>query len=259
MKYAYVTVLSTNSYFEGVLVLFESLKLTNPKYDTFVVLVNDEIDKKNIDELIKRDYEVIKKPKINVDVNNKNFKYWANTFDKINVFGLYQFDKIVYLDSDMYIKNNIDELFLLPHMSGAIAGKGVYKEWDGINSGLMVIVPEKDLDKKILNVLYEHKFDKDIGDQDLIEYYYNWKDQNLAISEKYNLFYNFSDYYINLLNYKVEDISVIHFIGSIKPWMYDKNGLIKYRIECQLNKDRKYELYFFDKYIELLKKVCKKM
>ena len=61
MNYAYVTVLSTNDYYKGVIVLFESLKQTNPKYNNFVVLVNENIDKEIINDFNNRGYKVINK------------------------------------------------------------------------------------------------------------------------------------------------------------------------------------------------------
>lgn len=45
-KYAYTTILSTDSYLPGVLALFESIKRTNTKISDFVVIVNQEIKKK---------------------------------------------------------------------------------------------------------------------------------------------------------------------------------------------------------------------
>ena len=36
MNYAFVTVLSTNNYYKGVVALFESIKNTNTKYNNFV-------------------------------------------------------------------------------------------------------------------------------------------------------------------------------------------------------------------------------
>ena len=47
-KYAYATVLSTDSYLPGVLALFESIRRTNTKVSDFVVIVNQEIKKETI-------------------------------------------------------------------------------------------------------------------------------------------------------------------------------------------------------------------
>ncbi len=258
MNYAYVTVLSTNSYYEGVVALFESLKKTNPKYNKFVVVINETIDKDIKEDLKRRGYILIEKPKIDASslIDNKSYGYWVNTFDKLYVFELTDFDKIVYLDSDMYIAKNIDELFDMPHMSGAISGKEHVKDWDGINSGMMVIVPEKGILDKMKDILVNHKFDKDVGDQDIINEYFNWKDLNLAISENYNMFHYLVDSYINEYNYHFKDIKIVHFIGSKKPWMYSDEDILHFRLDCQINKE-KYKLFFFDEYMDIINNIKK--
>lgn len=257
MNYAYVTVLSTDNYYKGVIALFESLRQTKPKYDNFVVVVNETISKDIIAKLESYNYTIILKNKIEVPfIKNGSYSYWENTFDKLNIFGLVEFDKIIYLDSDMYIAKNIDELFLKPHMSCVIAGKGYVNSWKGLGSGLMVIEPQIGLVENLLNVLYEEKFDKDIGDQDIIEKYYDWANNNegLILSENYNLFIDFIDYYIDNLGYSKKNIAVIHFIGSRKPWMLNNLEIEKYRSDLIQN-DKKNQLFYFDKYLELIKDI----
>ena len=148
-KCAYATVLSTDSYLPGTLALFESIKRTKPMTNNFVVVVNENIKKETRDRLQEEGYIVIEKPKIEVpqEIKNKNriLPYWNNTFDKFNLFDLTDFDKIVYLDSDIYVRKNIDELFDKPNMSAVIAGKSYpgNESWNELNSGLMVIEPQK--------------------------------------------------------------------------------------------------------------------
>ena len=156
-KCAYATVLSTDSYLPGTLALFESIKRTKPMINNFVVVVNENIKKETRDRLQEEGYIVIEKPKIEVsqEIKNKNriLPYWNNTFDKFNLFDLTDFDKIVYLDSDIYVRKNIDELFDKPNMSAVIAGKSYpgNESWNELNSGLMVIEPQKGLREELIN------------------------------------------------------------------------------------------------------------
>lgn len=253
MKYAYVTLLSSNNYYPGVIGLFESLKLTNTICKEFVVIVNEDIDSKIIEKFEKLNYKVLKKEKIDFSsfIHNNSFKYWSKTFDKLHVFGLVQYDKIVFLDCDMFILKNIDELFSMPHLSGAISGKSMVNDWDGINSGLMVIKPEEGIVPKLINVIYSHDFGKDIGDQDIINYYYDWPNKDLAITEYYNIFADYVDLYINEYNYNPSKISGIHFIGQIKPWMLDGEQVNNY-IDKYKKENRKYQLFYFTNYLELI-------
>lgn len=38
-----------------------------------------------------------------IQSKNKLFPHWNNTFDKFNIFELTDYDKVVYLDSDIYV------------------------------------------------------------------------------------------------------------------------------------------------------------
>ena len=256
MKYAYVTLLSTNSYFLGVLALFESLKKTNPKVKEFVVLVNDGIKESNINTLKELGYKVIEKNKIDMSstINNHEMEYWMHTFDKLNVFELTEYDKIVFLDSDMQILKNLDELFEYPHLSAAPSGREINPEWTGMNSGLMVIEPKEGEVKRILEGIKDHNFPGDIGDQDIINYYYQWSEQNLSIPEKFNVFARYLDYYLNNCGYYMEDIYIIHYIGSYKPWMLSEEELTK-EIEELENTGCNYQAKYLKDYVEIINKI----
>lgn len=231
MKYSYVTVLSTETYLLGVLCMYKSLKNSNTKIPLTVV-VTDNISEDIIKILENEDINVIRKPKIKFSniINDKNkdskFMYWNNTFDKLYVFELTQFEKIVYIDSDMLILKNIDELFKKINLSAVVAGNFYpgNEEWVKLNSGLMVIEPKSGIlneFEKILNV--EILKGKVIGDQNIIqEYIPEWENiKELHLDHKYNMFFQYLEYYIDKLKKSLDDISIIHFISKDKPWMLD--------------------------------------
>lgn len=260
LKNAYVTVLSTENYLKGVIGLFESLKLTNPKYNNYVVVVNEKINNETISILESYGYLVIKRksifiPETVLSKNNKlNMTRWNYTFDKFNIFELTEFDKIIYLDSDMYIARNIDELFECKDMSCVAAGQSMKgnEDWINLNSGLMVIEPKKELIREFIKILQEANFGKNIGDQDVLEEYFSWHTKpELKLPEKYNIFATYIDYYINELNYKLENIAVVHFTGEIKPWMMNESEKKEFIEKC-VNNNLKYELYFFKKYLDII-------
>lgn len=291
---AFVTVLSTDSYLPGVLALFESLKRTNSKINKFVVVVNENIQEDTKKRLHKEGYQVILKESISIpeSIQVKNSilstSNWNYSFDKFNLFGLDEFDKIVYLDSDMYVNKNIDELFDKPNMSAVVAGKSYpgNEFWKELNSGIMVIEPKKEIVEELVNKMLEmskprikmtpkkvsnrmwsttrkptvqgvfknlFKYVQGRGDQDVIESYYNWKDNpHLELDERYNVFSYYTDYYINKLGYSKDDLSVIHFIGAKKPWMLNDNEITAYQEKCK-RKNNVAQLDFFNKYLEIIK------
>ena len=149
MKYAYITLLNTENYLNGVLVLNKSLQNVNAKYP-LIVAVTNEIEEKALNILKERNIETIKIEKMDVpkEIKEKNskgmFSHWSNTFDKLKIFELTDYDKLVFLDSDMYIRKNIDNLFQKKNLSAVIDRRepNVIKEWMKLTSGILVIEPK---------------------------------------------------------------------------------------------------------------------
>ncbi len=228
-KNSYITVLSTENYLTGVLCLVESLRRTNTKYP-INVLITDDISLKTEELLRNCDLGVIRKSKIDIpkSIKNKNdkgiFSHWTNTFDKLLIFELIQFDKLVYLDSDMYIRKNIDELFERENMSAVIdrrIGPIISEDWIKLTSGLMVIEPKKDIIFNFKNIIANIEDKREsIGDQDILqEYDTQWgKKEELHLDVKYNMFFPHIDYYTHCGNYTLDDIYIVHFIYNKKPF-----------------------------------------
>ncbi|HEX8348407.1 MAG TPA: glycosyltransferase, partial [Hymenobacter sp.] len=114
--HAYITLLSTMNYLPGVIGLARSLGQTKPDRPLYVALsanvpadVDAKLKAKGMHPLRLPDKSPLER------VPDQKQHHWTHTFDKLHLFGLTQFDKLVYLDSDMMILANIDELFDKPH------------------------------------------------------------------------------------------------------------------------------------------------
>lgn len=247
-NYTYVTLLSSNDYIIGVIMLYQSLKSVKAKYPLFV-LCSDNIssstlkvlEKFKIEYMILSEHIVVNKGKL---INGEGYGHWDRTFDKLYVWTLLQFSKVVYVDSDMYVIRNIDHLFNKPHMSAVIADKFNEPGLDKLNSGLIVINPNKDefIDMKKLWESGAINLDN-AGDQDVIRYYYSdWGTMNnLHLSSGYNVFY--SDVTLGLIKKEdVDPVSVIHYIGTRKPWMRSLFANLK-------NYNRNFLGFYFFKYL----------
>ena len=227
----YATLLSSDSFLEGVLMLNWSLKKTKAKYPLFV-LCSDTVST-HILELLKRHnlmYQVLDSH-ISIDETYINtdggHKHWNYTFDKLYMWSLTQFDKIVYLDSDMQVIRNIDFLFQKPHMSAVRADEWNEPGLDKLNSGLMVIEPNmkefvglKDMVESQVVKL------KNMGDQDIIRAYYaDWgKHPELTLAPGLNVLYSEITHGI-IKEKNVSPVFVIHYIGQRKPWMVSPRAI----------------------------------
>lgn len=224
-RYGYVSVLATDSYLDGVLVLYHSLRATGTAYP-FLLLVGDLVSEASLAVLSRHGIR-FKSMRRTIDnptaVAHNN--HWAFTYSKLDIFRQIQFDKIVFLDADMLILENIDELFAKPHMAAVNAG-GMLPEcsnWTGLNSGLMVVEPCLALYRDMLSKVGRIEVVEEGGDQDFLQAYFpTWhEDDNLHLDHGYNMFHCHLDRY-RAFGYQIGEgkrrVRVIHYIGGEKPW-----------------------------------------
>lgn len=254
-NYAYITLSTSKSYLLGIMAMYLSLRKTGTTIPLYAMLPTD---------LIREEAELCGRLKANginiieysnsisipqqlVDSNETHGdSRFSHTFDKLLVFEQTQFDKIVYLDADIYILHNLDHLFQLPHMSAMIAGKSYpgNEDWTDLTSGIMTIVPEQGLSAKFEKLIPNVIKAKGIcGDQDILQAYYSdWPQRpELDMGEKYGVIAYYAKYYEQQLGYrytnKVEDplsVAVIHYAGEMKPWMQHWSPLSVLKQELQL-------------------------
>lgn len=226
-SYTYLAVISTDNYLTGALVLNESLKRTNPRYP-FTVMVTknvssscDQILQKHGIRVIRKEENILLDAQQQKKNENVGYKYWNYTFDSLYVFELMEFDKIVYLDCDVLVLENLDHLFEKPHLSAALDPGTT-----NLSSGIMVIEPRlgalKELTDTIPQVMENKSY---FGDQNILQACYpDWPDrQELHLDDKYNAYVCYLHCFINTGKYTFlgsgNNIAVVHFPGPQKPWM----------------------------------------
>ena len=255
-NYAYVTLVTTNHYIPGIIILYESLRRVGSQYP-LVCLYSKSISEDNIKQLaalgiklklVDEIYFPENIKKYNKRVNPRLADVWATVFTKFNIFELIEYDKIIYCDADIMFLKNCDHCFEMPHMTAALDGE--YLHWwpahPRFNSGFLVVKPETGLKDAILNFILSDKayaFDQFqvISDQDILnEFYSNWVNQpEKHLNKYYNVFPR------QIPKDKVEAFSediiqnayFIHFINK-KPWygeIYDNLVAVSYYTNTQAN------------------------
>lgn len=225
----YVCVLSTDNYLDGVLVINENLKAIKSKYG-LLCLINENIKKETKEKLKEFEIEYKEMTSINYHHTYENFEHWKYTFDKLNVFSLTEYQKIVYLDLDLLILENIDNLFLEPSLSMPL---DLPFNLNKYNSGIMVIEPNMNDYRKMIKLVEKSaKLGRKISDQNIINEYFKVINPlpygyNMVRSILYK-----QCYMLNEINYEFNQKNevklflnnsnqnkIIHYIGSLKPFM----------------------------------------
>lgn len=228
----YVVFVVGDTYLPGVVALKRSLNQVGSAYpltaltcgcsdSTMKVMAEEGIDAITVD-VPAIPYSV---RKLNIAAGRAR---WNQSFAKLNVLALTQFDSVVMLDADMMVLSNIDGLFDAPSMSAVVAGAGAHSDWIDLNSGLMVIKPSHKLYQDAISLVCA--FDEEsllnyrdgIGDQDILQMLLpTWSsEKTLHLPERFNAFQDCLAMYDSsgFLNFK--DVAVVHFELTPKPWLY---------------------------------------
>ncbi len=230
----YLTVITTDDYAVGAVALWESLRRTRPHYG-LVVLITKEVSKRCEDALQRGGLTTLRVDQQlkRGDSSDHALRHWDNTFGKLLMFQLVQFEKIVYLDSDMLVLRNLDHLFDKPHLSAAVPDKLMpgHETWVQLCSALMVIEPQAGLASAIMqHVPAVEARMKSFSDQDLLHQHFpEWPSHSeLELPQGYGIFPDSIDQYVRKLGYNLNleapderTIAAVHFVGSRKPWSWN--------------------------------------
>lgn len=250
-KKAYILILTTEEFLPGLLVTYRSLREYSK--EDVVVLINPSITEtveKALADMKMRVVRVndIELPKGVLSEKMKKDR-WCHTLFKLRVFGMTEYTSLIYLDSDLLICGQLDELFEKEGLT-AVSDADFFPEYSrgGINAGVMAFRPSKELEQNLISMIPKVAEKMDIfGDQDVINAYFSsWEEDGQKLDVKYNACFYQLDSYNNVTP------RVVHFILGSKPWMWS-SGQIGLKYMKWLLKGKKLQCKYLRKYLQVQK------
>ncbi|KAG1697372.1 Glycogenin-1 [Nymphon striatum] len=221
---AYVTLATNDSYALGALVAAHSLK--NVKTTRKLVILITPGVTPPMRAQLSCVFDLVNDVDVFDSKDSANLALMARpelgvTFTKLHCWRLTQFTKCVFMDADMLVLQNCDELFDREEFS-AVADVG----WpDCFNSGLFVFRPSLDTFNALVQfAITNGSFDG--GDQGLLNMYFsNWSSKDIAkhIPFVYNMVSATTYSYLPAYQKFQNNVKIVHFLGSFKPWMHNFN------------------------------------
>nr|DAD41309.1 TPA_asm: hypothetical protein HUJ06_015633 [Nelumbo nucifera] len=210
---AYVTVLhSSEAYVCGAITLAQSLIRTGTKRD-LVILLDKSISQPKRDALEAAGWKIRSINRIRNPRAEKN-SYNEYNYSKFRLWRLTDYDKIIFIDSDIVVLRNLDVLFHFPQMSATGNDESIF------NSGIMAIEPSSCtyrmlMDRRKEIVSYNG------GDQGFLNEVFVWWHR---LPRRVNFLKNFWDNTTAEASMKNQlfgadppKLYAIHFLGR-KPW-----------------------------------------
>jgi alpha-N-acetylglucosamine transferase len=219
MKTAYVTMLCNgDGYLPGVETLGKSL-VASVSTKAMVVLVTPDIGLSSRERLTTQGWEVRGVDPIASPAGDQLlFSRFANVFTKLRVWELQDYDRVVLLDADTLVLQNVDDLFL----RSPFAAAPDFFLPDRFNSGVMVIEPSHFTFERMMTSL-SSAGSYDGGDQGFLnEFFPDWYampvEHRLPVG--YNMahfIYQFLRGHPSLRSVLERDVKIVHYMVQ-KPW-----------------------------------------
>ncbi|KAK4533474.1 hypothetical protein CCYA_CCYA17G4356 [Cyanidiococcus yangmingshanensis] len=149
-------------------------------------------------------------------LNDPRIQWERSTFDKLSIWELTEFEKVLFLDADALVLGPLHELFQYEEMAAARSGYGLF------NSGVMVIRPDPHTYQALRNCLlgeewrsrYTRGYPFPYGDQPLLNYFF--EDTFIEMPTVYN----------TTCQRRIRGgrTRVVHYNGMVKPWHVDRKA-----------------------------------
>jgi len=223
-----------------------------------IVMVTEEVADWKLRGLHRQGAIIKRVNKIALDSNEGVNPRWINCYTKLRMFEMTEYETIIYLDADLYIKKNIDELFDIAKEQrektgrqdffGAVTDGNIKINYNNrerkgmFNAGLMILTPELDVYNDLIELIPQRElYNKKFMEQGLLSYYYA-DDNNKFNRTRYHLDPRYNAQWLSNSNMEYYDkVYIIHqklghyerakstkvqqdIINSIVEWMSYDHG-----------------------------------
>ncbi|KAL3623457.1 hypothetical protein CASFOL_032273 [Castilleja foliolosa] len=244
---AYVTVLhSSEAYVCGAIALAQSIIRSNSTKD-LVLLADRHISPQSIDGLQSAGWKVKQIQRIRSPRSKKNaYNEW--NYSKLRIWQLIEYDKLMFIDSDLIVTRNVEEFFVHPQISAAGNDRHIF------NSGLMLVEPSM----CTFETLMKKRFSVESyngGDQGFLNEMFPWWHRLPAKLNQLKFFGSAQDHVHQIPH----DTYTVHYLG-LKPWLCYKDYDCNWdKMETQLfASDSAHEKWWsiYDSMPKKLKRFC---
>ena len=212
---AYFTLTSNDLFVPGAIAVVKSLRMTKTSYPIYC-MVSDEVSVENTEALTSAGAIVIEVPKIHSNVSGEDgdrFEVGKNwlTFTKLNVFNMTDFDKIVYVDADCVVLQNIDDMFTFSTPCGYLLA-----HTGELEAGVLVLEPSEATFAELKTFLDKENWVN--HDQSLLNWYFReYKKEFHSLPNEYHFCHKLYHNYDPTLIHR-KQVKIIEFNGY-KPWI----------------------------------------
>ncbi|KAJ2661875.1 glycogenin glucosyltransferase [Coemansia sp. RSA 1200] len=241
-RHAYVTLVTSDSYVDGALVLLHSLRRMLTPYSIVCLATPASLSAHSLRRL-RQHFDGVIETDLHRSTNNHALAVlgrpdlWS-TLTKIQLWNPALFgawDAVCYLDADTLVRRSIDDIFTrfqtwcssVPKWrQGGLVSAAPDTGWpDCFNSGVLLLAPGHECYEGLIRRVAENNASFDGADQGLFnEHFSDWATDlpYRRLPFLYNTTANMYYMYQPALQRFGHDMRVVHFIGVSKPWHWNR-------------------------------------
>ena len=225
----YCTLITSEDFVPGLIAMLHSLAKTRPHYKHVVVLVTSQVGPSCRRKLLAKlapcaalHVEILDVPAIANPNAAVHVQGWINAgYTKLHIFNMTSFEKVVYIDADTLILDNVDHLFERPG-TPLSAAPDVFPP-DKFNAGVLVVTPKASVFEKMTEQLSDTQ-SHDGGDTGFLNTFFpEW----YSLPSQHRLPFRFNaQRTMHWLTFSgnpgywlsIRPVAILHFSSNPKPW-----------------------------------------
>lgn len=217
-RHAFASMITSDDFLMGMQALVASLKATGT-HSKLLLLHTDQVSNGVVSRLGANEIVEMRRVEAIANPHHTSVAGWVNSgFTKLRLWEQDDFSKLVYVDADCIIMQNIDELFERP--SPAFA-PDVFPP-DRFNAGVIVLEPSREVFEEMLEQIPQLP-SHDGGDTGFLNAFfpawYEWPAAH-RLQFRYNALRTMYWFTCSNPGYwdAVKPLKILHFCSSPKPW-----------------------------------------
>eukprot|EP00667_Euglena_gracilis_P018120 EG_transcript_19202 len=215
---AWATMITDDQYLLGAIVTVRSILNTKTRANKVICMVTNKVSSK-VQKVLRMAGCTVRWVSSIASPDDRGTSRYTDTYTKLNVWDLTEFDAVLFVDADVLVLSNVDELFSLhlPSAKHVAAARDCCDMW---NPGVMVLQPDAEVFQDMLRRMRDLP-SWDGGDGGFLNSYF--VDRCTYLSYRYNADQIVLSLPRNRRAWRVEDLAIIHFAGP-KPWDHLANA-----------------------------------
>jgi len=220
--YAYATFFGSDDFLPAVTVLLHTLAATRPRYPLLLCVTEGAVSEESIARALHgapMEVQVHVWQPLAPPAGSSQPRRWALNWNKLRLWQLSHFSRVLYLDADVAVLRNLDGAFR-ERLDGGFRGTPDWGKWTRpgstkMNGGVFLLTPSEETFGRLISLSRQpSRYRSQEAEQGLLNAFFG--PRRCCLPHTYNAQKTLSVYHPR--HFQLAETHVLHFVGE-KPWV----------------------------------------